>query len=477
MVKNKKGKIIQMLSPENYIRKKARTLVIHECWINSNWEETQKVNIIIARKHTNGNFTVGFFLVDLLCLGVKDAYFKFNIFESEYKEILELANNGVDTKKTDYTLVHNIIFAGLEFADDYGFKPNKDYTSTMQYFLEDDTNDDIELMEIECGHNNEPLYVQGPYENETEVNRIIAQLEKTAGKGNYKFIRENSDNLHFDDDIWGNDIDLEEDAYDDEFDSLSPNEKIELFRMQLPTFEKMTPEEKRDFTDLSESIIESYLDREKADKLYDSFIDNLEDIEIVKEIPHTMLGIDINSEINAEEFRSQFSEIYELLFTDLKQADKKIKIFQKRIPGNPAVCFVELLLLSNKQSFRYKSRLKKYSNKFPNYPLIKLLTQINYLEVDGYTGQNFPFENIIESFFPGRKKLHSIEIFHLFVFLFFRARKLNNIEQLDVLDYLIEEVDFLESEIEMFTYLITTGKFAFILSLEISNQNLNDGVV
>jgi hypothetical protein len=106
-----------------------------------------------------------------------------------------------------------------------------------------------------------------------------------------------------------------------------------------------------------------------------------------------------------------------------------------------------------------------------------LLTQINYLEVDGYTGQNFPFENIIESFFPGRKKLHSIEIFHLFVFLFFRARKLNNIEQLDVLDYLIEEVDFLESEIEMFTYLITTGKFAFILSLEISNQNLNDGVV
>jgi hypothetical protein len=28
-----KGKVIQMLSPENYIRKKARSLPIYECWI------------------------------------------------------------------------------------------------------------------------------------------------------------------------------------------------------------------------------------------------------------------------------------------------------------------------------------------------------------------------------------------------------------------------------------------------------------
>ena len=131
MAKNKKGKIIQMLNPENYIRKKARTLVIHDCWINSDWEETKKANIIIARKHTNENFTVGFFLVDLLCLGLKDAHFHFNILESNYKENLEIADNEIYMKKKDYTLAHNIIFAGLEFADDYGFKPHKDYTSTM----------------------------------------------------------------------------------------------------------------------------------------------------------------------------------------------------------------------------------------------------------------------------------------------------------------------------------------------------------
>ncbi len=456
MAKNKKGKIIQMLSPENYIRKKARTLLIHECWINSDWEETQKANIIIARKHTNGNFTVGFFLVDLLCLGIKDTHFKFNIFESNYKEILELGKDDIDLEKTDYTLVHNIIFAGLEFADDYGFKPHKDYTSTMQYFLEDDT-DDIELMEIECGHNNQTMYVQGPYEHEIEANRIMVQLEKTAGVGNYQFIRQKPDDLHFDDDFLEDDIVSEE---------MTLDENMELFMSQLSEIEKMTPEERTDFADLCEVIIDDSMDHEKADKFYDSFINNLEDIEIVEEIPDEMLDIDNKAEINAEEFKSQFLELYNLIDRGESRIGKKLKRLQKVVPDNPAVCFLELSLLFNKKSFRYKPQLKKYSELFPGYPLIKLLNQISNLDDDKYHGQDLPFENIIESFFPGRKELHSIEMFHLIMFLLFRANKSNNIEELYALDYLIEEIGLSESDIEMFARLITIGKMEFIMLLQ-----------
>ena len=194
MAKNKKGKVIQMLSPENYIRKKARTLPIHECWINYNWGKTKVANIVIARKHTNGNFTIGFFMVDLLCLGIKDSHFKFNISDINYTELLQLYAGQLKVKKTNYTLVHNIILAGLEFAKDYGFKPHKDFDSIMQYFLEEDT-DNIELIEIECGENDQPVYVQGPYEDENAVTMIVAKLDKTAGKGNYKIIRQASNSL------------------------------------------------------------------------------------------------------------------------------------------------------------------------------------------------------------------------------------------------------------------------------------------
>lgn len=59
MARNKKsGKIVNMLSPENYIRNKAKQLPIHECWISNSWEEVGLAQIIIVRKHKNDNYTL-----------------------------------------------------------------------------------------------------------------------------------------------------------------------------------------------------------------------------------------------------------------------------------------------------------------------------------------------------------------------------------------------------------------------------------
>lgn len=189
MPKKKKGKVVQMLSPANYIRQKARNLPIYECRVNKDWEETGLVHITVARKHTNGNITMGAYLVDLKLLGVKDAFYKFSIDETEYIELIQQIKYKMDTDTAPYTLVHNIIFAGIEFAGDYGFKPHKDFTLVAQFILEED-NDDVELIDIECGKNGKPLYVRGPHETEAQANKIIAQLDREAGPGNYEFIRQ-----------------------------------------------------------------------------------------------------------------------------------------------------------------------------------------------------------------------------------------------------------------------------------------------
>lgn len=162
MAKKKKGKVIQMLSPENYIKQRARTLPIYECRINSDWEISKLANIFVARKHTNGNLTVGLYLVDLKCLGVKDAYYFFNISEVEYEELIEKSVGVVDLDHVPYPLVHNIIYAGVEFAEEYGFKPCKEYASVAKYILEEDT-EDIELIDIDCGENGKPFYISGPF--------------------------------------------------------------------------------------------------------------------------------------------------------------------------------------------------------------------------------------------------------------------------------------------------------------------------
>ncbi len=208
MANEKKGKVVQMLSPENYIRQRARTLPISECRVNKEWKESGLADVLVARRHTNNNLTFGLFLVDLKCLGVKDATWRFNVPESEYQEFLDLMDRNIDNINIPYPLAHNIVLAGIEFAGEYGFKPHKDYSSVAQYILEEDT-DEVELIEIECGHNGKPLYLHGPSESDARVRQIIAQLDRMAGPGNYTIIDEAD---------WDPDLEEDEDKWDDELD-------------------------------------------------------------------------------------------------------------------------------------------------------------------------------------------------------------------------------------------------------------------
>ncbi|PKL15207.1 MAG: hypothetical protein CVV49_21760 [Spirochaetae bacterium HGW-Spirochaetae-5] len=175
-----------MLSPENYIRKKARALPMYECLINANWKDTKIVQISVARKHTNENITAALYLIDLACLGVKDTFYIFNTPENEYRKKMDQWIDTNDTNKVDYILVHNIVYASIAFAEDFGFEPHKDFTLVTKFLLEED-NDDVDLLEIECGMDGKPAYFRGPFDDAIKANRIITRLEKNAGSGNYLF--------------------------------------------------------------------------------------------------------------------------------------------------------------------------------------------------------------------------------------------------------------------------------------------------
>lgn len=217
MAKQKK-KHIQLLSPENYIRQKARNLPIHKCWINSGWQEQGIAQVIVSRKHDNGNLTTGFYMVDLKCLGIRDTQYSFNRPDFELDEMLKESNVSLKMINVDYNLVHNVLYAALEFADELGFKAHKDFNSVTKYIIEEDT-DDIELIEIECGNNGKPLFIKTEAFSESETSKIIHQLERSVGKGNFDFIADDSELF--------NDSD---DELEYPFESMTANEREILFK-------------------------------------------------------------------------------------------------------------------------------------------------------------------------------------------------------------------------------------------------------
>jgi len=219
----------QILSPENYIRQRACNLPIFKCLVNEGWEEDGLAQLTISRRHINGNITYCSYLVDLKCLGIKDTFYDFNIPEEHFEQVVDKMTQGYALVEIEYALAHNIIHAGWEFGEEIGFKPYKDFLSITRYMLEEDS-DAIPLIKIDCGDiDGKPLFVQGPFENDAEVSRILAQLEKHVGEGNYRFIMQ--------DDIWDDEDDEDDEDWDEadgmiyfrEYAQYNHEEKVRLF--------------------------------------------------------------------------------------------------------------------------------------------------------------------------------------------------------------------------------------------------------
>ena len=166
-----------LLTPEKYIRTKARSLPIYECIINAGWRDAGIASIFVARKHSNGNITYGSYLVDIWCLGVKNSHFEFNVDIEKWLKIQDGSQGmGQRFEPIDYNFAHNIIFGGIEFAEDYGFKPHKDF-ALSQFILEED-DERIPIMEVEFGIDGKPHLVVFPedYRAQTALNYLEANF-------------------------------------------------------------------------------------------------------------------------------------------------------------------------------------------------------------------------------------------------------------------------------------------------------------
>lgn len=170
------------LSPKKYIETKARTLPVYKCWINPDWNEAGMANVVVSRIHVSGNLTAGVYLVDLMCLGIKETIYFFN----QPKEDLE-KKLGIEQwafTEVDYNLAHNIVYAGHDFAADYDILPHKEFATT-KFILDDDT-EAIPLLDVPTGdEEGKPrLIVASDYNYRPALQKLI----KNAGEGNYSFI-------------------------------------------------------------------------------------------------------------------------------------------------------------------------------------------------------------------------------------------------------------------------------------------------
>jgi len=179
------GKVVQLFQkPEDFIPSRARQLKLGKCYISNYWEDGNIANVIVSRCHINGNFTIGIYLIDFTCLGIKDASLRFNISSEELESFIVL----IEGKEIEYSKVHNIIYGAKYFAERCGFKPYHQW-EIAKFILEED-DDRIPLTGIDFGENGVPAYYVTPDDDPAMIKNILATLDKHIGHGNYFFYQD-----------------------------------------------------------------------------------------------------------------------------------------------------------------------------------------------------------------------------------------------------------------------------------------------
>ncbi len=419
MSKRKKtNKQPQQLSPEKYIRQKARTLPVLECWVNEDWNQTKIANITVARKHSNGNISSASYLVDLYCLGVKDTGFQFNISPLDYEEFLEEMHSAYEFIKIDYKLAHNIIFAGYEFALNIDINPHPEFSKTTMYFLEED-NDNVDLIDIECGQNGKPMIIKNS-DNFKEANILFNRLSESLGSDQIILKDESSP---FDGDHeWDDEEDEVDDIlYDLIYDDPETERELDinnLKRLLNKEYNNDEDEESgKDLAIITDRLFYNYFGIDQVEDARDRIF-GMFDMDIMATFPKQLIGFDQdNSPELLEKLLICIDEIEEA--EDPEVIKQKIKEFP-HIPYFKYILIKELEFsaTTKEEVNELLTQIQPFRKEHPDYRLLEVLEDKVIMMNEGESKLIKPLleteqEDILYALYKDRDALHPIEFFEV----------------------------------------------------------------
>lgn len=179
-------KITTSVSPSMKKAKAYADYPIHECLIPSSLFTSGIGELLVTRRTPTGDIAMSAFVLDVFCLGVKDAMF---LVIPESKYIHEIKGQMEDGGRRSFESLHQscakkLLDGLVNYAKDLGFNPHPDYKNANELFGTIDAS--ACPVKYTYGKNGQPFYMNGPYESFTDSRRIINTLTEKCGADGFK---------------------------------------------------------------------------------------------------------------------------------------------------------------------------------------------------------------------------------------------------------------------------------------------------
>jgi len=160
--------------------------------------------VVIARFKLSGDAELGIFLVDVWCLGVKNAFFA-RVTPSEFQIIFDEQFSRPPIEISP-ACGRKLIESAVTYAGRLGFPPHRDYRAACRVLGGIDATQCQTVWKF-GGQDDKPYYVSGPRDSEVFSDHVMAQLLRVCGEGNFNhnaMIGEEVGDFSFDDAGWEN---------------------------------------------------------------------------------------------------------------------------------------------------------------------------------------------------------------------------------------------------------------------------------
>ena len=158
----------------------------YEAYIDKDWREHGLAHLLVVRKRDDGSADLGVFLVDVWCLGVKDAIGETDFAEGSVDELIEERLPKERREAIHPTCAKKLIDGAIAYAEKLGFAPHRDYRKARKVLSGLDAS--LCPTEFTFGRDGRPCFMRGPDDSDERVGRIVAILEARCGEDGYDFI-------------------------------------------------------------------------------------------------------------------------------------------------------------------------------------------------------------------------------------------------------------------------------------------------
>lgn len=139
--------------------------------------------VVLARSLPSGLVGASFFLVDVWCLGVKDAFFRV-VPQEKFEQQMNASSREQPVVDIYPSVARKLLHDAVAYAASFGLAPSEDFAEVEAIF------GDIPVATetFPFGKDGKPFYMSGPNDSPTRIRRILDTLVRRVGPGGFDYI-------------------------------------------------------------------------------------------------------------------------------------------------------------------------------------------------------------------------------------------------------------------------------------------------